>query len=187
MTEKQTNDALPSSATMDYALELLFSDIFRSHEQSLYTLAYRLTKDESMAKDIIQEVFIKLWDIRHTLKEIDNIEAFLFKLTRNKVMDFLRKTAADERLKMAIWEGMRNTLNDNTPRLEEKEYHIVIAKAIEQLPPKRREIYLLRMEEGLNYQQIADELQLSRHTVKHQISFALQSVRSFILRSFKLF
>ena len=187
MAEKQANIRSQTTSSLDDAMELLFSDIFRAHEQALYTLALRLTKDEALAKDIIQEVFIKLWDIRHTIREVENMDAFLFRLTRNKVMDFLRKTAADERLKLAIWEGMRDTIHSSSTRLEEKEYHTVIAKAIAQLPPKRREIYLLRMEEGMNYQQIADELQLSRHTVKHQISFALKSVRAFMLTSFKLF
>ena len=166
---------------------MLFTDIFRSHEQSLHTLAYRLTKDEALAKDIIQEVFVKLWEIRHSLTEIENMDGFLFRLTRNKVMDFLRKASADERLKMTIWEGMNSILNNETSVLETKEYHIVIAKAIAALPPKRREIYLLKMDEGMNYQQIADELNISRHTVKHQVSFALQSVRAFILSSFKTF
>ncbi|OCX52793.1 hypothetical protein BEL04_00200 [Mucilaginibacter sp. PPCGB 2223] len=187
MAEKQANPLFPSQVALDEAMELLFSDIFRSHENALYTLAFRLTKDDALAKDIIQEVFIKLWDLRHTISEIENIDAFLFKLTRNKVMDFLRKTAADERLKMAIWEGMSQTLDQPASGLEQKEYHIVIAKAIAALPPKRREIYRLKMDEGLNYQQIADELNISRHTVKHQVSFALQSVRAFILSSFKLF
>src|ERR1700749_3692615 len=132
MAEKQANTPILPTSSLDDAMELLFTDIFRSHEQALYTLALRLTKDEALAKDIIQEVFIKLWDIRHTIGEVENMDAFLFRLTRNKVMDFLRKTAADERLKLAIWEGMRDTIHTGSTRLEEKEYHMVIAKAIAQ-------------------------------------------------------
>jgi len=187
MAEKQVNMPNHSTVSLDDAMELLFSDIFRAHEQALYTLALRLTKDEALAKDIIQEVFIKLWDIRHTLDQIDNIDAFLFRLTRNKVMDFLRKTAANERLKLAIWEGMRDTMHHDTYLVEEKEYHTVIANAIAQLPPKRREIYLLKIEEGMNYQQIADELQISHHTVKHQVASALKSMRAFMLTTFRVF
>ena len=84
-------------------LESLFSEIFREHEQRLYTLAFRLTKSDQYAKDIIQEVFLKLWEHRENLHTINNMEAWLYRLTENKTIDFLRKVASDSRLKETIW------------------------------------------------------------------------------------
>jgi RNA polymerase sigma-70 factor (family 1) len=174
-----------TSSSNDDALAILFGDIFKSYESALYKLALGLTKDDVLAKDIIQDVFLKLWEIRTQLGEIENIEAFLFSLTRNKVMDFFRKVTADERLKKSVWNDMQEIVGYSVNSMEIKEYHRVIAAAIEQLPSKRKEVYLLRIENDLSYQQIADHLQISRHTVKHQISFALQSIRTFVLSSFK--
>jgi RNA polymerase sigma-70 factor (ECF subfamily) len=168
-------------------LEELFSGIFRQHEQGLYTLALRLTKSPETAKDIIQEVFIKLWEQRNNLATIKNKEAWLYKLTENKVIDFLRKAAADDRLKKRIWDNLQQILNDTEQHLEVKEYNEVIQRAIDLLPPQRRLIYQLNKNEGMDYQEIATELQLSKHTVKNQLFSAVQSVRRFISKNTKLF
>ncbi len=169
------------------ALEMLFSDIFRQHEYRLYTLALRMTKSEQTAADIIQEVFLKLWEQRENLAQIQHTEAWLYRVTENKVIDFLRKAAADHRLKEKIWAGLQQIINETELHVAAKEYNQIIQKAIDQLPPQRRLIYQLNKEEGLNYQQIADELNLSRHTVKNQLFTAVQSVRRFIIKSSKFF
>jgi RNA polymerase sigma-70 factor (ECF subfamily) len=168
-------------------MEDLFSQIFRQHEQRLYTLAFHLVKSDETAKDIIQEVFLKLWEQRSNIQNIKNKEAWLYKLTENKVIDFLRKASADDRLKKKIWDILQQHLNDTELHLEAKEYNQVIQKAIEQLPPQRRLIYQLNKNEGLDYQQIATELHLSKHTVKNHLFSAVQSVRRFISKNTKLF
>jgi RNA polymerase sigma-70 factor (ECF subfamily) len=162
-------------------MELLFTGIFKTHEYRLYTLALKLTKSDLYAKDIIQEVFLKLWEHRESLRSIDNVEAWLYRLTENKVIDFLRKAAADGRLKEKLWNKLPSN-QQAEPAVEIKEYSYIIQKAIDQLPPQRKLIYYLNREEGLNYQQIANELHISRHTVKNQLSTALQSIRRFILQ-----
>ena len=162
-------------------LELLFAGIFRTYEYRLYSLALKLTKSDLYAKDIIQEVFLRLWEHRESIHAIENMEAWLYRLTENKVIDFLRKAAADGRLKEALW----NKLPSNPEAehgMEVKEYNHIIQKAIDQLPPQRKLIYYLNREEGLNYQQIANELHISRHTVKNQLSTALQSIRRFLVK-----
>jgi RNA polymerase sigma-70 factor (family 1) len=161
----------------DHELELLFADIFKTHEYRLYTLALRLTKSDLYAKDIIQEVFLKLWEHRDSLGSIENIEAWLYRLTENKVIDFLRKVAADGRLKEKLWNNLPN-YQQTEPSVEIKEYDHIIQQAIDQLPPQRKLIWYLNREEGLNYQEIANELHISRHTVKNQLSSALQTLRA---------
>ncbi|HEX5655507.1 MAG TPA: RNA polymerase sigma-70 factor [Chitinophagaceae bacterium] len=167
--------------------ELVFSGIFRQHEHKLYTLALRLTKSDQSAKDIIQEVFLKLWEQRESIHNISNMEAWLYRITENKVIDFLRKAAADNRLKQRIWSQLGQILNEAEQHVAAKEYNQVIKEAIGQLPPQRKLIYQLHKEEGMNYQQIADELQISRHTVKNQLFSAVQSIRRFISRHVKIF
>lgn len=163
-------------------MEAVFSDLFRQHEHRLYTLALRLTKSDQAAKDIIQEVFLKLWDHRASLHHITNIEAWLYRVTENKVIDFLRKVSADTRLKQKIWDQLQQIANESEQYLAAKEYNEIIQKAIEQLPPQRRLIYQLNKDGGMNYQEIARELNISKHTVKNQLFTAVQSVRKFLSR-----
>ncbi len=171
------------TANSEKALEQLFVDIFRQHESRLYALAHKLTRSDLFAGDVIQEVFMKLWEQRAQLGDIDNMEAWLYRLTENKVIDFLRKAAADERLREAIWHSISPNAQATESLVTTREYHHMLQKAIAHLPPQRRLIYQLNREKGLNYQQIAEELQISRHTVKNQLSTALQSIRSFILKT----
>lgn len=171
----------------EQAMELLFEELFRKHECRLYTLAQQLTKSEQYAKDVIQEVFIKLWERREELSRIENIEAWLYRMTENKVIDFLRKAAADGRLKEAIWKNLPMQDEDPEVLIETKEYHQIIRKAIESLPAQRKLIYQLNREKGLNYQEIAQTLQISRHTVKNQLSTALQSIRRFLAGASRIF
>lgn len=171
----------------EQVLESLFSDIFRTHEHRLFTLAYRLTKSDQFAKDIIQEVFLKLWENRASISSISNMEAWLYRLTENKAIDFLRKAAADSRLKEAIWNNLQQIINEAEAWVAVKEYNQIIQKAINELPPQRKLIYQLHKEDGMNYQQIADELHISRHTVKNQLSSAMQSLRRFIARNTRFF
>ncbi|WP_157986554.1 RNA polymerase sigma factor [Chitinophaga alhagiae] len=171
------------TADNEKALELLFVDIFRQHEGRLYALAHQLTRSDLFAGDVIQEVFMKLWEQRAQLRDIDNMEAWLYRLTENKVIDFLRKAAADERLREAIWHSLSPNAQATESLVVTREYHHMLQKAIAHLPPRRRLIYQLNREKGLNYQQIAKELRISRHTVKNQLSTALHAIRSFILKT----
>lgn len=159
--------------------EALFGEIFRKYEYRLFALALRHTKSEQHAKDVIQEVFLRLWEYRDQLGTIRNPEAWLYRLTENKVIDFLRKAAADGRLKEAIWQQMPLSREEEIPA-ETREYGHIIQQAIDRLPPQRKLIYQLNREKGLNYQEIASQLSLSRHTVKNQLSTALQSIRHFL-------
>jgi RNA polymerase sigma-70 factor (family 1) len=158
----------------------MFTAIFREQEYKLYTLALRLTKSDQYAKDIVQEVFMKLWEHRERMHQIENVEAWLYRVTENKVVDFLRKASADNRLKSAIWHNLQEILNDTGSAVEAKEFNSFIQKAIEQLPPQRKIIYKLNREKGLNYQEIADELHISRHTVKNQLHESAKFIRNFL-------
>ena len=163
--------------------ERLFVSIFKEHEYKLHTLAYKLTKSDQLAQDITQEVFLKLWNNFAKVNEIENIEAWLYRLVENKSIDFLRKVSVDARLKRAIWHNLQEIINDTEQNVVAKEYNGIIRKAIDQLPSQRRIIYLLNRENGLNYNEIAAQLHISRHTVKNQISSALQFIRVFLKNS----
>jgi len=115
------------------------------------------------------------------------MEAWLYRLTENKVIDFLRKVSADSRLKKTIWHQLQQIINEAELCIAAKEYNQIIQKAIDNLPPQRKLIYRLNKENGMNYKQIADELQISKHTVKNQLFVAVQSVRRFLSQNVKLF
>jgi len=163
------------------AVEKDFIRIFREHEYQLHTLALRLTKSDQYAKDIVQEVFLSLWSLQGKIRDIRNVEAWLYRATENKVIDFLRKAAVNERLKQALWQNLREIIHEDTADLiDAKECASILRKAIDDLPPRRKLIYELNREKGLSYQEIADELHVSSHTVKNQLFSAIESIRRFL-------
>ncbi len=168
-------------------MEALFSEIFREHECRLHSLALTVTKSRAMAEDIIQDVFTRLWEHRESLGEIRSIESWLYRLTENRIIDFLRKAAADSRLRATIWNNLEEMVDEAESRIVIKEYNAIIRQAIEGLPPQRRLIYKLNKEEGKNYQEIANQLHLSTHTVKNQLHSATRSVRELLQKNFRIF
>jgi RNA polymerase sigma-70 factor (ECF subfamily) len=108
-------------------------------------------------------------------------------MTRNKIIDALRKISSNEKLKDQIWRFMQTENNDNAEKIEAKELQEILTKAIEDLPPKRKQIYLLKNEEGKSYQDIAEKMNISQHTVKNQLSSAVGAIRLFISQQFRDF
>lgn len=170
--------------TPDREHESYVSDLFRTYEYPLYLLAFRMSKDAAVAKDIIQEVFLALWSMRHRMMEIDNMEAYLFRMTRFKVIKHLRKAAADNNLKEKIWGAMHQLDEDGISKIEAREFQSVLATVIAGLPVKRRRVYLMRNMEGLTYKDIAEQMNISQHTVKNHLSAALLEIRSFLAARF---
>jgi RNA polymerase sigma-70 factor (family 1) len=173
-----------SSGDSKDMLEQLFSELFREYEHPLYLFAFKLLKSDTAAKDIIQDVFMKLWLIRDQLSEIKNISAFLYKLTENKVLDSLRAAAADQKKKKALWHRMVGSREEHVGiGVEAREYHAIIQQAIEQLPPQRRAVYLLSRAEDRPRKEIASLLQISPNTVRNQLAKAIENIVSYLQRN----
>lgn len=175
--------ASPYQDPNDDVFQQLFNELFREHEHTLYVFVVKVLGSDAQAKDIVQEVFLKLWTIREQLHEIGNMDAFLYRLTENKVYDYLRAAGTREKVRMELWHRL-NSAEDPTPDpLETKEFNKLIQQAIQQLPPQRKIIYLLSKHEGLKQQQIAEELQISPHTVRNHLTEAFRSIRNYVKKN----
>ncbi|KYP15748.1 RNA polymerase sigma-70 factor [Flavihumibacter sp. CACIAM 22H1] len=158
----------------DKELENEFESLFKTHNQSVYLLALKVTKSHQQACDIMQDVFVKLWEMHPQWGEIRNFEAWLHRVTRNRLIDFLRKTAADHRLQDKLWNSMEQQDYSADSALDLKDSTAKLQLIVDKLPPQRRLVYQLSRDKGLSYTEIADELSISRHTVKNQLSHALR-------------
>jgi len=155
-------------------MENEFEVLFKEHNQSVYLLAFKVTKSHQQACDIMQDVFVKLWESRLQWEEIRNFEAWLHRVTRNRLIDFLRKVAADHRLQEKLWNTLQLNQESSETALDLKESAAILQGIVNELPPQRKLVYQLSRDKGLNYNEIAEELSISRHTVKNQLSNALR-------------
>jgi RNA polymerase sigma-70 factor, ECF subfamily len=153
-----------------------FEKLFRQHNNDLCNLAYNLVRDKDAAKDIVQEVFLKLWKNREQVSFGDQIKHYLFKATSHSALNHLRFNK-----KMIRMEDDAKLLNieasAHSQEVGYQELELRVRLAIDRLPPKCKTIYLLSRQEGLKYQQIADTLDLSLKTVENQMGIALEKLR----------
>jgi RNA polymerase sigma-70 factor (ECF subfamily) len=136
-------------------------------------LAYRYVQDVNRAKDIAQEVFLKLWEKRNTLQINTNIKSYLLTATRNTALNEIRKAKGLFKELSSIENRESNAL-DPGEVLESKEMEALIYQTIESLPARCRSIFLLRKVDGLPVKEIARQLNISNKTVENQITKALK-------------
>lgn len=158
--------------------EKAFSQLFYSFHQELGGYMFYLTKSLPLAEEIVQEVFIKIWEKKEQLISINNFRAYLFTISRNHAFNALRQQARDA-VKLQKWildiEHETETIYDS----DLEKYYMLIETAISQLPPQQQKAWLLSRKEGLKHEEIASLLSLSRETVKRHISLALNSIKRY--------
>lgn len=154
-----------------------FNQFFHDYYTNLSRFAYTYVKDEAIAEEIVQEVFVNLWQ-KQELTEIESIRSFLYISVRNKSLNYLRdhKTRTLHENEFAM-ERERNSLYENN-EYEHKQLEQLVKDAVAELPEKCREIFELSRNENLTYQQIADQLNISAKTVENQISIAIKKLKT---------
>ena len=157
--------------------QLAFSDLFDFYHHNLGAFIYNITKSKELAEEITLDVFLKIWMTREALLEVKNFKAYLFTVSRNAAISSLRKIM-NERTKRVEW--IKTPAIDNDDALEKETYLSLIDEAINCLAPQRKKIYLLSRQQGLKYDEIADQLGLSRHTVRAHIQQAVDSIVKYV-------
>jgi RNA polymerase sigma-70 factor (ECF subfamily) len=162
------------------ALELLFSIYF----PRLNDFARNVVKDDVISQDIVQDVFVNVWEKRADI-EIINLEAFLFRLVRNRCIDYIKHLkVVNNRMQeiqiSSIYEELyRIDFIGNEPYvLIEKELKTKIEKTINSLPDRCREVFILSRMNGLKNKEIAEKLNINIKNVERHLSRAMQSFRN---------
>jgi len=153
-----------------------FEKIFRDSYKPLKAYAFRFVNDLATAENMVQDVFLKLWQNRHNLVITTSLVHYLFRSVRNHSLNHLEKTRVRTGyLRMQL----EKTQDEEDFSAFYPEIGLLekIESAISALPPKRQEIFRLAREEGLKYREIADQLNLSVKTVEAQMTLALRQLR----------
>ncbi|MGN6493953.1 MAG: RNA polymerase sigma factor [Agriterribacter sp.] len=171
----------------EHTSQLHFADIFKRHEYKLYTLVFQLTKSDQYAKDIVQAVFLKLWQRRNNISIVNNAEAFLYRLTEDRIVEFLTRAADDRHLRDAIWVNMHQNIYDVEECTPGQEYNHIIEKAICELPPQRQRIYQLQSETGFHYNDLLKEISRSGFNLTKKAVIRARYFKQYFIRLLKRF
>jgi RNA polymerase sigma-70 factor (family 1) len=162
--------------------EIYFKEVFDQYHQKLYFFILYKTKSEYIAEEVVQMAFTKLWQCRQTLKEEYTISTQLFRIATTILIDFLRKyntkDAVTDRLDtLKIEKGIDST----NEKMSGAELQKRISKAVNDLPPVRKQVFEMSREHGMSYREIAETLSVSSKTVETHIYKALKQIKKHII------
>ena len=160
-------------------IEKNFETLFKQHYQQLCSYAFTFLKDAESSEDVVQELFSKIWEKQKLEIGATQLKYYLFTAVRNNCITRLQKNKKNyfEELKDEdATDEMKIFLEKNEEAAQPKE---LIAKAMELLPPKCREVFLLSRLSGHTYMQIAESLGISVKTVENQMGKAIRLMKAF--------
>jgi RNA polymerase sigma-70 factor (family 1) len=158
--------------------EKAFAILFYHYKDKLYTYALRLTDEAELAEEMVQDVFLKIWINRAELKKIDSIDAYLFTIIRNQSYNAIKKRAHEAVILKELSFNMTEMQNSTEETVIVNNYQTLLQKVVSQLPPQQKLIYDLSRSQGLKHEEIAQQLQISKNTVKVHLVKALHTIRS---------
>jgi len=157
--------------------EQLIKQLFDEHFHHLVLSAIRYVNDYDKAEDIVQDVFVKVWQNFDELKQIEDLKAYLFKAVKNSSLNYLRHIKVKQKFIVSS-EGFHSSFEKSVEDYKiEKEIHNSIHKAVSKLPDHWREAFVLSKYDNLKYHEIAQEMNISQKTVEKYISKSLQFLR----------
>lgn len=152
-----------------------FEKAFREFYPSLVAFANKQLKDLDASEDIVQELFVYLYEKKDQVTITDSLKPYLFKAIFNRCKSYQRKQMTHEKYEQSLKDSDQNEYRD---LLMETELEERVYREINKLPDRCREVFKLSRFEDLSNDEIADKLNISKRTVETQISKALKSLRS---------
>lgn len=155
-----------------------FDELYRLYSHKLYSFVFRILKNEADSDDIIQEVFLKIWEYREKLGDYRLLNSFIFTVAYNNSISHLRKRITSAK----YIEYLRNlsvneTRGEYITDIELTELNKKAENLISHLPGRQKQIYLLHTEKGLTYSEISEKLEISKNTVGNHMVRALKYLR----------
>ena len=163
--------------------EKAFECLYYRYSEKLYYFAYRYLNNAEDAEGIVQEIFLKVWIQRQNLDEKQSFNSYLFTIAKNTIFN-MHRSRQYEKVYLNYARNMFKELRNRS--MEDVEYADLlryINDLLQQLPPKRRKIFVMSRKLGMTYKDIASELDLSEKTIETHIRLALRTLKSALLKA----
>jgi RNA polymerase sigma-70 factor (ECF subfamily) len=160
--------------------EEAFNNLYVEYKPIIYKFVLSFTKNSVLSEDIIQDVFVSVWLARKKIDPNKPISSYLFTCARNKVYDFFKMMSKDRKALEENWENYIESRNITEEYLDAIELDALVKSAIEKLSAKKRAIFELSKYKGMTHEQIAEELGISKNTVKNHMVETLKYLKESI-------
>lgn len=176
LVKKAFNTTSKLIALLKKGDENAYAFLVETYNHKLCLYANSLMNDIPLSEDIVQNVFIKVWEGRHNLKPDFSIKSYLYKSVYNACISQYKKNQSVTALEKKYIEGLEHIIEDKDEDALEKLIGLV-KEAIQELPPKCKEVFLLSKKEGLTNIEISEHLNLSKNTIERHINMAFSRIR----------
>ncbi|WP_413670089.1 RNA polymerase sigma factor [Mucilaginibacter sp. Mucisp86] len=154
-----------------------FDQIYHHYSLKIYANILRMVKDADDAQELLQDVFLKVWQKRHNIDPEQSFKSYLFRISRNLVYNFFRDVSIERKVMdylASIGTELHTDLEDDLMFKEQKQ---LLEQAINQLPPQRRQVYTLCKIEGHSYAEVSRMLGISTSTISDHIVKATRFIK----------
>lgn len=157
--------------------DTVFERVFKEHFNPLYAYAFTMLKDAVIAEEVVQTLFLKLWEKHQVLTINTSLKSYLYRATYNDCMNIIKHEHVKQKYQTHVTHSTHTVHESTSHRLHEHELKQELEKALLKLPEKCRTIFQMSRFDELKYQEIADQLQISIKTVENQMGKALRILR----------
>lgn len=158
-----------------------FEKIYYRYQPKIYQYCLKLLHEPPLAEEVAQEVMLKLWTLGHELTSIENLDAWLKRVTRNRTIDLLRANRNNPMQSFVpIEEELAPGLNFTEEIVLLRDARRLLNEAIAKLPEQQQKVYLLSEQEGWRAEQIAEQLELKINTVYTHLKLARRNVKNYL-------
>ena len=154
-----------------------YRDLFEKYAPKIYQFSLSYLKNEEDSKELVQEVFIKVWEKREILDSSQNIKSYIFKIAVNAIYDFIRHKNIESAFNDFARVNFDIHSNNTWDNIIFEEMKSTLNKLVHQLPEQRRKIFNLSKRKGLSNDEIAQKLNISKRTVENQLYRAITNLR----------
>ncbi len=156
-----------------------FDIIYKKYSRRLFGFVFRYIKQETDTEEIVQEVFIKIWQSRENINIYSSFESFLFTIAHNATVNLLKKRATEQKYVEHVKSLQHiDEAYELTDEIHYKELKHKFQDLLNELSPRQKEIFQLSRDEGLSHKEIAERLGISVHTVKNHLVATLSFLKS---------
>lgn len=155
-----------------------FSLVFRKYYGKVFRFILSMVRQEAVAEDLSQDIFAKLWTHRRGMESVSSIDNYLFIMARNRALDYFRKSSRKKEC-IDISEELLLSMasHDNLDRVDDRSSLEAVKLAVKNLPPRRRDIFMMSRFDGLTNDEIAELMGVTRKTVENQLTLAGSQIR----------
>lgn len=156
---------------------IAFDVIYRSYSPKLYSFAFSLLKDHDQSEELVQDVFVTLWEKREQINTDLSFENYLFTICYNSIRKFFRKKKLEKKVIDYLIRNTPESISATSQTVIYNELIELVDRTIDRLPAKRRTVFKLSRQEGMKIKEIAEKLNISSRTVETHLTKALRFIK----------